>query len=385
MSCVRSCTCCVTGSREVEQSASLLFLSCFGPRPFYLTGSMASSALSIGGVTVKGPTAPSQPPEVVFKALAEAYELDVKVKDFLISSGVRTLAEFCSMFRNEDEVKTLGIDTIAELPQPLAQTARLREAWSACRKAKEASESTFRAADDADDDTPLGQEYLNDLDAKLWQRHKIRLAPHVNPGELLVSRICKQISRHHLKFQNLLKVHTEHQEGSALSRRRERLSEKLVLEQLTQQIPDSPRTTQAYLACMYTYAIALGKAGVNPLSTVPAEPESPTTDPVLYVQCPLDTVLEYHTRATKLANSIADPSTQLQWLMRLDEEERQLWTERYKLFKDRSLGSIIREVSKERAHLWVYHVPPGQGGRGGGGGRGDVVVVEVVVVVVVVE
>ena len=97
-----------------------LFLSCFGPRRLSLFGSMASSALSIGGVTVKGPTAPSQPPEVVFKALAEAYELDAKVKDFLINSGVRTLAEFCSMFRNEDEVKTLGIDTITDLPQPLA-------------------------------------------------------------------------------------------------------------------------------------------------------------------------------------------------------------------------------------------------------------------------
>ena len=99
------------------------------------------------------------------------------------------------------------------------------------------------------------------------------------------------------------------------------------------------------------------------------------TDPVDYVECPLDVVLEYHTRATKLAHSISDSSTQLLWLTRLDEEERQIWSERYKLFKDRSLGSIIREVSKERSHLWVYHAPPGQGGRnngrrdGGGQGR----------------
>ena len=205
------------------------------------------------------------------------------MRDFLVSNGIRNLKEFVNMFRNEDECKTLCADVIPDLPMPLAQTARLREAWSACEKAKDTSETNFRFTDDDDEDIVLGQEYLNDLGSN-WSRHELRLAPHVNPGELLVSRVCKQISKRILKFQNILKVHTEAQEGSVVAKRRERLSEKTVLEHLEAPLPDSPKTVASYMCCIYIYCVALAKAGINPLSSAPAEPESPSTEDTLYVE-----------------------------------------------------------------------------------------------------
>ena len=49
-------------------------------------------------------------------------------------------------------------------------------------------------------------------------------------------------------------------------------------------------------------------------------------------------------------------------LREVDEAERLLWTERAKTSK---IGGVIAAVSKERAHVWVWHDKPGESSRSG--------------------
>jgi hypothetical protein len=72
---------------------------------------------------------------------------------------------------------------------------------------------------------------------------------------------------------------------------------------------------------------------------------------------PLDVLLKYHMRLT--ASAAALPySRALEWVTKRDEEERKLWTERFRSTKY-SLGKVIQECFCARELLWdPANVPP---------------------------
>ena len=79
-----------------------------------------------------------------------------------------------------------------------------------------------------------------------------------------------------------------------------------------------------YLACLYSYLLAWGRAGVGPCcGTLPTETRQ--TDSCDMVLVPLDALMAYHDRAQRKATQMArfwPEATTLNWLVTHDEEER---------------------------------------------------------------
>jgi hypothetical protein len=262
--------------------------------------------------------------------------------------GATAIADFTFCAAAEVEVAAL-VDSVTGVVNRLQQKSRVRQAWSALRKAVADADSLKRKrADDADLDLPLEKADLDSLADLFWGRYHIVLPPHLSPADLLISRLHRELATRLLSLKDVWKVRSQRHQVKQASKRTE-LGHKTTL------ITDEPeeifvtRDLQTYMQQLYTLCVAYSMAGVSKLASAPAtEPRGHST--VLMVQCPLDIMLRYYWRANERASMVA-PARQLAWLCLRDEEERTQWVDMYR-HGTMELGAVVETILNRRESCW---------------------------------
>ena len=320
-----------------------------------------------------------------FKEMATKFSIDPKVIDWMMDPaglGATTLSDFLFCVKDAGEISDLtttimtakGIDNA----EKWATTSRIRQAWTALKDATDqAGVVRKRGVDQTDLDELLHQDDLDDLVQVFWNRYKMVFPPEINPGDVLVSRLHREITKRILSVREVERVKSQQQQRMS-SRKKQKVCEGIEL--LTGQADDewdAIGDVQGYLLKLWTLMVAYAVAGCKPLTHAPAAGKEAKDKTYEAVQCPLDIVMKYHTRAALRVRELP-PHKALEWLQTRDIAERTMWVDKYRN-SDKPLGLVIEEVFNMREGLWN---PPeaatpaatgggGNGGSGRGGGNGS--------------
>ena len=326
-----------------------------------------------------------------FRKIGDKYGWEPSVVKWMIAAeglAARSINDF--IFSVSDEA---GVSAIVEgitVNNRIQQVSRVRQAWRALRKAIEDAEVVKRQGElNTDLDKLLTQPELEGMAEKHYQRYKLTWPPEVTPGDLLVSRLAREIQLRQLSFREVWKIRTQAFQQKA-QRKKIKLTDNLDL--LQDEAEDDNvlnHDVHGYLEGLFTLLLAYSMAGIQSVQGAPSV-ESRGTDTTLVVQCPLDILLRYYHRAQDRAHKLPR-SMSLEWIKRNDEADRMAWVDKYRNSKE-TLGSVIHTVLIQREALWVIpEVLPtqaamapnrqqgfgsGKGGAasqppGGGGGKGD--------------
>ena len=209
-----------------------------------------------------------------------------------------------------------------------------------------------------DEDTPLPGPELRRLEALFYTRYKIRVSAEEDAGETVVSKLKRQLDKHTLRFEHVLKTKTRKGETAEGRIKRTRIGDKTEVVEREEPEKQHPRqvTVESYLDGLYTYMVGLARAGVEELSDKPGTPKAEDSTSHEYVHIPLDLTLQYYAKAKRFAATLPRDRA-LKILQEVDEAERLMWTERV---KSQKIGAVIQAVSQERAHVWVWHDKPNE-------------------------
>jgi hypothetical protein len=300
----------------------------------------------------------SDAPEEIFARLQEAYSFDPKVTAMLVKCGFQSLEDFKSAFDTGKEAAEKILQGIEGLEFPLREASRVKQAWQALCTAQETQVAIKRKGPEAVDlDSLLDIKDLNNMRDAFYNRYHLSFTADMEPSDHLLSKITKQMKHRLLQVFPVWKVRSlTHQVMSDTKRRKLGNGLEMVTDDPEGETR-TPHTVHNYLQMLHLLMLAYARAGCNKLKELPMKdkveiPESRSSDSTLYYEVPLDMVLKYHGRASKAVASMP-PAQQLQWLERLDVEERQVWVEKHRASDDRPLGQIIKETFVQREPLWI--------------------------------
>ena len=329
-------------------------------------------------------------PQEIFTELGRKYDWDEKVISWMThADGLAAKNLDAFMYATTTEAEVAGIVEAIGVTNKFAQTSRIRQAWLALRKGKEEEASLKRkVADENDLDVLLPQPNLDSIADIFWDRYKIAYTPDVEPSDLLISRIVKEIEKRLLSLRDVWKVKTQAHFLKSQSKRT-KVAECIEIVQpdaLDDEVPNSDLPT--YLCVLFTLLLAYARAGAAPLPGAP-EREPRGSDTTLFVGCPFDVLEKYYHRAV-VQSAKVKPSLALEWLSSKDEQERTIWVDKFRNGQD-ALGKVISTVFERREAMWevsrdmlkgagpdkpgkgppVPPAPPGKGAdRGGGSSSG---------------
>ena len=246
---------------------------------------------------------------------------------------------------------TAILDTINP-PRKLQQLSRVRQAWEALRKAAVEDETRKRKGQDASDlDALLDQTALDQMAATFHGRYHMTYPPDIEPADLLVSRLTRELDKRLLSLREVWKVRTLSFQLKA-QRKRRHLGEDLYMIMDTPD-EDAPvdQSVQSYLQLLFTLCLAYARAGVQRLPSAPAPTEEVRGKcSTLFVQVPLDTIMRYYFRAARVAYLLPQARA-LEWIQRHDETERGIWVDKFRNSSE-SLGAIIHATFERREAMW---------------------------------
>ena len=194
---------------------------------------------------------------------------------------------------------------------------------------------------------------MDDLVKAFWHRYHLRFAPSVEPSDLLIPRLNKEIEKRLLTVQNIWQTRTmTHQLRT--DRKRQKITATIdLVEKETEADVMVHKTLATYLDMLHTLCIAYARAGIKAVKA--NAPETPTSEPTDYITAPLDLMLRYHHRA-QVKVQLLPPNEALPWLQTRDEEERTQWVERYR-GSDFMIGQVVKEVYQRREAVWDVPAP----------------------------
>eukprot|EP00438_Fugacium_kawagutii_P020457 Skav206762 [mRNA] locus=scaffold167:384381:393045:- [translate_table: standard] len=180
----------------------------------------------------------------------------------LIDWGCETLSDFTYMVNSEDEVKTVFIDTLANLDGPRIQAARLRHAWVACKALMESRKAAkTQAVVVEDDESLLPQDELLDLKAMWFRRYHLKPEPGCMPSDRLISKVVRSLRKHTLEVMDLWSVRSlTHQRTHGQKRRR--IADGLFVQEVDDTEDTGVKNWAAYLKKLDIYLCALSIAGI---------------------------------------------------------------------------------------------------------------------------
>ena len=108
---------------------------------------------------------------------------------------------------SEAQVDDRVIPAITDLNIPSVMSSRLKELIKAIREAAKVSWDLKRKGTVEDEDAPLPSESKR-LGSLLFRRYKPRSSANADAGETVVSRSKRQLNRHCIKSENILKTKT---------------------------------------------------------------------------------------------------------------------------------------------------------------------------------
>ena len=292
---------------------------------------------------------------VTYKRLADKAGLSEKIAIFLVNDmGCRTLEDLENL--SEAQVDDKIIPAITDLDIPLVMSSRLKKLIKAIREAARVSWDRKRKGTVEDEDVPLPSEELKRLESLFFSRYKLRFSADEDAGETVVSRLKRQLNKHCIRFENIIKTRTRKGETAETRIKRTKLGDKTELIEREEPERKQPKTITAevYLDALWTYILGLARAGVEELQDKPSAAETDGSQTYDYVQIPLDVTMNYHARAKRFAASLPKDRA-LTILKEIDEAERMMWPERVRGPK---AGMVIHQILMERAHAWAWHDKP---------------------------
>lgn len=269
------------------------------------------------------------------------------------------LEDLAYLFTSIEEIGPKCIDKITELDAQAKdiEISRLRRAWTGVRAALAASSQSRSNDDDNDLDKLLTDDDLAQQKQLFWARYKVSFSALTDAGDVLVSRLTKEIRRRSLSCFDVMKARSVASQATA-KRKESRISNSASIVTDETEEPMLEESFDLYVALLKTYLIALARAGVHPRPNAPIAKEELGTASVNYVEIPLDVVFGYLERAEVRARKLP-AQRRLGWIRSRDIEDRMEWCSTFRNSTE-SLGSIIQRLFIQREALWVTDQAPPQ-------------------------
>ena len=291
----------------------------------------------------------------VFAELGKKFDLEDKVVTWLTSKsglGARTLDDFLFSCHDSKELKSLARE--ADPENELMAVSRLRQAWHALKRSRDAADEVKRVGEDTTDlDELLPSAVLDDIESRHWNRYKMTWPPDMSPADTVVSRIVRELDKRTLGVREVFKIRTQAQQQRGM-RKRTKLANGIEMLSAEAEEQEVRHTTQNYLAGLHTLLIAYSKAGSKPRADAP-ESEPKTMDSTMVVECPMDILMRYFYRVQDRAWRLPYSSA-LDWILRHDEAERTVWVDLYRNSKQ-TLGEVIKHCLTTREAMWEIPLP----------------------------
>ena len=293
-----------------------------------------------------------------FEELFLRFNVEDKILKWILApSGlnVRRLDDFqFAINKHEDADIIVAAAGIKEENAKMLQGSRIRQAHKALVDADKDREALkVKGIQENDLDALLSQPELESLEDFFWRRYKLRLPAWVRPGDVLISRVSREMSKRILSIADVWKTKTLLQQKKAV-RKRTRISDSV--EVTTGETEDDPVefSLAKFMELLWTLLLAYVIAGSKARVGAPAT-EARGADTTLSVVVPFDVVFLYFNRVQEKARQIP-PAQALAWVQAKDEAERTAWVERFRE-SDKPLGVVINECLQMRESCWEYEKP----------------------------
>ena len=130
-----------------------------------------------------------------------------------------------------------------------------------------------------DEGAPLPSEELKRSGALFCSRYKLRFSADEDTGETVVSRLKRQLNKHCIRFDNILKTKARNGETAETRVKRTKLGDKTELTEREEPEREQPKTitSEACLNALWSYSLGLARAGVVGLQGKPSAAETDTS------------------------------------------------------------------------------------------------------------
>ncbi len=323
-------------------------------------------ALSIGGIVALGPKIYSAEDIAAFyNQLHETWEIPKCVCAYLKEElEIHCPEDILACFASDRDWEKFHEVEIKDSEKADANVKRgprgkvyraflaLQAAQSTGQKQRE------RGEDSADLDSMLDPKDIKEMTRRFWLRHKLVFSSDEMPGDILLSRVVREMERRFLHNADVLKV-----KGVATERRGKNKKKAIGDTGLTYQESAAeaefarPATVGAYLAGLRMYMLALAIWGSKAIEPAPRDEETRETKPETYVQFPWQFSQDYCHRAQRFANDALEELAAKEvygMVRKRDEEEREMWVDAIRNTESSTLGQIFREIYERRAVRWIF-------------------------------
>ena len=251
---------------------------------------------------------------------------------------------------------------------------RVFRAHEALKEAQEQASKLKHIGEDSKDlDVILDSKDIKEMIARFWHRHKISFPTDEMPGDLLLSRVAREMERRFLHLTDVLKVKGVDVERRAQTKKTD-IGKGLTYTAEAKELDASrPETVAAYLAALRMYTLALAIWGAKGRDPAPTDAETRETNPEDYVHFPWQFSLDYVHRADRFVSAALgelSAAEVFRMLKKRDEEERDMWVERIRNTETPTLGQVFKEIYERRQQRWIFdknRKGPSQSGQGAGG------------------
>ena len=331
-----------------------------------------SSGLVIDGQPIAGPDGVHGDATVaneIFANLERQWSWGTHVTKYLREElECETIHDLLNAFKSEqDWTDFYRADLKDDAGKQISRTRRSRV--SQCHEKliktqKQAADIKAKGEEAVDFDKPLGSEKLKKMHEAFWNRHRLTTPVTKMPGDLLISRLWKELDKRFLHQTDLLRIKGVMWERTSETTKK-KAGENLYYEVTPEQQQDEAKaeTVRNYLDAMEMYMLALAIAGSAPVSPLPMTegkvmiPESRDTDPSDYVVFPYQHAVDYCFRAqvfTTDALQVYNASQVFTMLKERDREDRGRWVQKIRNEEKRTLGKIFKEVYAARENAWTF-------------------------------
>ncbi len=318
-------------------------------------------ALSIGGIVAQGPKTYSADDIAAFyNQLHETWEIPKCVCAYLKEElEIQSPEDMLACFTSDRDWEKFNDVEIKDSEKADANVKRgprgkVYRAFLALKAAQNTGQKQReRGEDSADLDSMLDPKDIKEMTRRFWHRHKLVFSSDEMPGDILLSRVVREMERRFLHNADVLKV-----KGVATERRGKNKKKAIGDTGLTFQESAAeaefarPATVGAYLAGLRMYMLALAIWGSKAIEPAPRDEETRETKPETYVQFPWQFSQDYCHRAQRFANDALEELAAKEvygMVRKRDEEEREMWADAIRNTESSTLGQIFREIYERRA------------------------------------
>ena len=144
------------------------------------------------------------------------------------------------------------------------------------------------------------------LGSLLYSRYRLRSSADSDAGKTVVSRSKRQLNRHCINCENILKTKTRRGETDEVRVKRTQLGDENELEEREEPKWKQPKTitTETCPDALWTYIIDLARAGVEGLRDKPSTAETDESQTYDHVQIPLEITGNSHVRSEQSTASL---------------------------------------------------------------------------------